>query len=381
MIRTFKYRLHPTKDQIATFENWLGYCYNLYNAALEQRIDARRKGHKTPTLYDQYRQLTELRQSMYEWATPPTLVLRSALDRINKAFKGFFRRCKIKGEKPGFPRFKSKKRYTSFSLGKQSVELQNNKVWIPRLGNVRLNLYRPLGGIIKESIVNHSGGKWWISFACEIGPVPARCSPIGRIGLDLGILSFATLSNGEKIDKPKFLKESEGLLARRQRALSSKQKISKSRQRAKILVAKTYKHIHNQHLDFARKLAKRLFKEYDFIAFENLNIRNMIKNSPSSNISKSIYDASWYQFTQCLKYKAEEAGKWAVGVEPAYTSQICSGCGNIVKKDITEREHLCDHCGLILDRDHNAAINILRLGRSLVKHTKDKKIMAGYKSE
>jgi putative transposase len=357
MIRTYKYPLHPNKREVNTLNVWFRYCCYLYNAALEQRQIYFQHGKKI-TLYDQQVQLTQLCQSDPAWRAIPVWVLRSALDRLDKAFKAFFRRCK-NGEKPGYPRFKSRYRYSSFSIC--TATLDRNRVKIPRLGPVKLNLYRPCSGEIKDVHIRRApSGKWWVSFACNVGEAPVKIStaPKTKIGIDLGLTCLAMRSNGKGIPNPRFYRESQEKLKATQQSLSTKTNGSRSREKARIFVARINERIHNQRLDHARKLAVELYNQYDFIGYENLNVKGMVQHP---TLAKSIHDASWSMIVHCLTFKAEKAGKWAVGVDPRGTSQKCSACNTIVKKALSERVHNCPRCGLVLDRDHNAAINILNL--------------------
>ena len=353
MKRSFKYRLHPNAHQAQILEQWRKQCCSLYNAALEQRITAWRQQGRSVLRYDQHIQLTELRASDPAWSAAPALVQRSALRRVDLAYAAFFRRCK-QGETPGFPRFRSSKRYASFAIGCPAV--RKDRVHVPKLGHVKLNLYRPIIGTIKGVTILRDGtGKWWISFACEVGPAPAKCEVRTRVGIDLGLTTLATLSTGETIDNPRFSKRSADQVARRQRSLARKQKGSRNRDHAKILVAKAHAHVANQRLDHARKATKQIFTRFDEAAYEDLNVCALAR----SKLSKSFADASWGVLLRCLVSKAEEAGKHATPKNPRGTSQRCSGCGENVPKTLSEREHHCPHCGLKIDRDHNAAINVL----------------------
>ena len=355
MFRTFLYPLYPTTAQEAEFERILYGCQQLYNACLEQRIEEYRKRGKSPSRYDQQKDLTNLRKEDAFFGSIGVGVLRSAVSRLDKAYQTFFRRVK-KGETPGFPRFKGKGRYDSFDWPEPVI--RGNQVLVPRLGKIRFNLYRPLKGVPKAAVVERKTGKWFLSVQCDLGPAPTKLAVVDEAkttGIDLGLTTFATLSNGEEIGNPRFLRTSEKKLAERQRKLSRKQRGSKSRQRAKLLVAKMYEHISNSRLDFARKTAKNLFSRFDLVGFEELNIQKMTRES---RLSKSINDVAWGVFTRCLTCKAEEAGKWAAGVNPSGTSQDCSRCGEKVPKDLSQRTHDCPKCGLVLGRDLNAARNV-----------------------
>lgn len=366
MIRTYSYPLKPTRVQEQILNRWLISCQQLYNAALEQRRDAYRKLHKSISLFDQQKQLTELRTET-EWSSIPAEVLRSPLSRLDKAFQAFFRRLKS-GDKPGYPRFKSRDRYDSFSFGTcNPVIVDHSRVKVPLLGYVKFHRYRqlPTNTKIKEVQLKKSRtGCWYVHFVLDLGADPPKVLPKTSVGIDLGLNNYATLSTGEQVPNPRYYRSSEKMLARRQRALARKQRRSSSRNRSRVLVAKAHEHIKNQRKDFIRKTAKELTSKYDFIAHEDLNIKGMVQGK---NFGKSVNDASWNYFIQCLRNKAEEAGSWMIGVNPKNTSQMCSRCNQVVKKSLMERTHSCPVCGLILDRDHNAAINIHTLGLSALE--------------
>ncbi len=373
MFRTFRYPLHPTKAQETVLNEYLYRCQQLYNGALEHRISHYRKFGKskeTPSLYSQYKDLVEIRKDSI-YASVPSVVLRSALKRLDLAYKAFFRRIKSKANSSGFPRFRSVSRYDSFDLLNIPI-IKDSKVNIPRLGYVKFNQYRPIKGVPKDATVKKDPlGKWWITFKCDLGEPPKKItSPVNSIGVDLGLSSFITLSDGTKINNPKYFTGSAVKLADRQRSLSKKTKGSRSRKRAKKLVARTNLHIKNQRLDFVRKLVVNLFSKYDLVAYEDLQIQKMVSGKPSKkgsvNLNKSIHDASWGIFIHALNCKAEEAGKYAVSVNPMNTTSTCSGCSFVIPKKLHERIHECPLCDLQLDRDHNAAINVLRLGLSQV---------------
>jgi putative transposase len=366
MIRTYSYPLRPTKQQAQVLSAWIESCRYLYNVALEQRKDAYRKVRKSVSLYDQFRDLTELRTEP-EWKTISAEVLRSPLTRLDRAFKAFFRRVK-NDENPGYPRFKNKRRYDSFSFGTDNpVVVDKDRVKIPSFGYVKFHRYRKLPAYIKIKEVQIKRSKtdqWYVHFVLDLGEAPKKIIPKTSVGIDLGLTHFATLSNGEQIANPRYYRASERALAKRQRKLARKQRKSNSREKARVLVAKAHERIVNQRKDFTRKTAKELIGRYDLIIHEDLNIKGMVQ---TNNFGKSINDVSWGYFLQCVAYKAEEAGKFVIGVNPIGTSQKCSGCGKIVKKDISERIHNCPFCGLTLDRDHNAALNIKALGLSALE--------------
>ncbi len=365
MIRTFRYPLHPNKSQETTLREYLGFCCLLYNSALQERRDAYKKFKKNISWYDQKKSLTEIRKDP-DYAKTPAWTGQQVLAKLDNAFKAFFRRVKA-GDTPGYPRFKSSKRYDSFDFFPITslTRKEKNRIFITSLGLVKANIYRPLQGIPKKATVKlDSTGKWWVSISCDIGESPPKSEVKTSTGIDLGLTHFATLADGSQIPNPRFFRLTEELLAARQRSLQTKKRGSNNRNRARVLIAKTHKKIQNQRLDFFRKLAVILFNQYDAVAYEDL------KGMTSGYLAKSVYDASWRTFTGILACKAESAGKHAIPVNPRNTSQRCSGCQGMpsVKKDLSVRTHSCPVCGLILDRDHNAAINILELGlSSLVK--------------
>ena len=363
MMRMFKYPLHPTVQQAVELTRWLGVCCDLYNAALQERRDAWRIAGKSITRFDQQHELAELRKSDPAICRVPSEIERSALRRIDLAYQGFFRRCKT-GQKPGHPRFRSRHHYDSFSFPFVSVD--GNRIMISKLGRVRFHRYRPFEGVPKSvTICRDSTGKWSVSIACNVGPAPPKIPVRSAIGIDLGLTTFATLSDGFEVPNPRWLRRGIVVLARRQKTLSRHQRGSATRARARILVARAHARIANQRKDFGRKLACTLFQRYDLIAHEDLEIRRMVGGA----LAKSISDAGWGLFLRALHDKAEKAGRYAVAVDPRGTSQRCSGCSAIVKKTLDDRRHVCT-CGVTLGRDHNAALNILALGRSAVEAEK-----------
>jgi len=355
--RSFKFRLHPNTSQECVLDGWRRQCCSLGNAALEQRIIAWKSQRKSITRFDQTAQLTELRGADPAWAAVPVEVQRSALRRVDLAFQAFFRRCRS-GEVPGFPRFRSHRRYDSFALG--TVKVKKDRVHIPKLGHVKMNLHRPITGTIKNAIVRRDAcGKWWVTIQCDLGPAPPKVAITSSVGIDLGLEALATLSTGEKIENHRFLRRAEAELADRQRQLARAKKGSRNRERARILVAQSHAKIVNQRLDHARKEAKKIVDRFDLIAHEKLNVRGLARGM----FAKSFCDASWGLLLRCLASKAEEAGKHLVPIDPRNTSKLCSRCDEIVDKTLADRTHDCPNCGLMIDRDHNAAINVLARGQ------------------
>jgi putative transposase len=358
MIRTYRYPLKPTRDQVRVLYSWLSYCCDLYNAALEHRIGAWQQSRVSVSYNAQSVELTGLRADDDLAASIPVDVQRSALRRVDRAFQAFFRRVKSGDRRPGFPRFRSRRRYDSFGIGR--VTPDGDRVRVPKLGAVRFHLYRPLVGEVKEVTIRRSCGRWFVCFNCEVGAAPAKRAVRSAIGVDLGLTAFAVTSEGRRYANPRHFKRGEELLAKRQRRLARRRRGSKSRERARLLVAKAHEHVKRQRLDHAWKLAGALVAEHDLIAVEALNIAGLAR----MDLSKSVADAGWRVFLERLALKAECAGVTVVEVDPRGTSQRCSGCSEVVEKRLWDRVHDCPHCGLVLDRDWNAALNILNLGYS-----------------
>lgn len=357
MNRSFKFRLHPNASQERALDGWRRQCCSLGNAALEQRITAWTAQRKSITRFDQTAQLTELRATDPVFAAVPVEVQRSALRRVDLAFQGFFRRCRS-GEKPGFPRFRSQRRYDSFALG--TVRVRKDRVHVPKLGHVKLNLHRPIEGTIKNAVVKRDpSGKWWIAFQCDLGEAPLKVPIRSVVGIDLGLKKLAMLSTGKKIKNPRCFRRSEVKLADRQRTLARKKKGSKNRELARILVAKAHAKIKNQRLDHARKEAKKIVDRYDLVVYEDLNVRALARGL----FSKAFHDAAWGILLRCIASKAEEAGKHERPTEARLSTQLCCRCGGLVRKTLAERTHRCPHCGLTIDRDHNSAIVIRSRGQ------------------
>jgi putative transposase len=379
VVRTFRYPLHPTKAQEAILESWLRACCALYNAALEHRqgawhyekvqrqaaedLGVERRPGKMPSRYDQFVELTTVRASDTVIDSVPVTVLRSALGRLDEAMKSFFRRCKSR-EKPGYPRFRSRHRYDSFGVGRVAIDIDGKRgeVRVPKLGPVRFKAYRPLKGAVRDVTIKRTAKGWQVAIVCDLGAAPEKQAAVrNRVGIDLGLTSFAALSDGTLVENPRHYRRAEERLVTEQQVLSRKRRGSKSRHKQRNVVARAHEHVRNQRLDFHRKLAVLLFARYDLVAYEDLNVRGMVRG----RMAKSIHDAGWAQFIRCLQAKAEEAGRWAVPVDPRGTSQRCSACGCTVSKDLSVRVHACP-CGYVEDRDVNAAKNVLALGRSAV---------------
>jgi len=359
MTKALKYRIYPNKKQEQKLLSDIELCRCLYNVALEQRIISYKQSRKSISCYDQIKQLPELKESFPEYKSVHSQTQQDVLRRLDKSFKAFFGRIK-KGEKAGFPHFKGRDFYNSICYPQSGFKIKGNKLHLSKIGNIKIKLHRFIKGTIKTCLIIKESNQWYACFSSEIENKEIENRPIKTaIGIDLGLASFATLSNGEKIDNPRWFRGSEEKLARQQRRLSRKKKGSNNRTKQKEKLVKIHHKIKNQRKDFSHKLSRRLVNEYDLIAYEDLPVKNMIKNR---YLAKSISDVSWNGFCQMLRYKSAERGAYALPVSPRNTSQICSNCGEIVEKALWTRRHKCNKCGLDMDRDENASLNILRLG-------------------
>jgi putative transposase len=363
MKKTFKYRLLGNNKTFAKAENCLYLCRWLYNTALSQRISIYKQNKGKISCYEQNNQLPELKKTFPEYASISSQSLQDVIERLDKAYKNFFRRVKKGEDKVGFPRFKSKGRYDSFTLKDTGWILNKNYLIIEKIGKFKLRLSRPIEGNIKTITVNkESTGKWYVCFNCDNVPEKKLPESDESIGLDVGIKSYLTDSEGNKVENPKFLKKALSKLRRKQRKLSRAERGSNRRKNTKIQVAKCHEEVRNQRGDFLHKLANDYIKNYDTIYVENLQIENMVKNH---KLARDIDDCSWSKFFGLLSYKAVETGRKLVKVNPRYTSMKCSNCGEINHElKLSDRKWVCISCGALHDRDYNAAKNIKRVGQT-----------------
>ena len=359
MLKVFHYRLYPTKAQKKELNKTLELCRWTYNETLAIRKNAWEYEQKRISYYDSKKMIPIWKKDKPELKEVHSQVLQEVVKRVDLAFQAFFRRVKS-GEKPGYPRFKGYGRYDSITYTQSGFSLDFNMLSLSKIGDIKIKLHRPVEGEIKRlNVRKMPTGKWFASFLVET-ELPLILQKTGlSIGVDVGISSFLTLSDGQHVPNPRFFVNEEKNLAKAQRKLSKAEKGTALRKKALKVVQHVHERITNKRNDFAQKVSLNLVKAYDLITFEDLNIKGMIQNHC---LAKHIADVAWNQLITLTTYKAEWAGKRVELVNPYNTSQMCSGCGQIVQKDLSERTHSCPFCGLIIDRDHNAAINILRLG-------------------
>jgi putative transposase len=292
--------------------------------------------------------------------------LQVVVSDLDKAFQSFFRRIKS-GEKQGYPRFKGRNRFDSFGLKElgNGFKIDGRRLKLSGIGRVAVRWHRKMEGEVKTVRVVRNAGQWFACFACE---VEAQLLPAtGKsIGIDVGISSLLTTSDGDKVENPKWYRVDQAKLRVVQRRVSRRKKGSNRRRKAVVLLQRQHEKTKNRRKDFLNKVVCALIAANDMIAIEDLRIRNMVHNR---HLSKSIMDAGWGYLRQRLEVKAVEAGRQVIAVEPAYTSKSCSDCGTVFEDlKLSDRRVSCD-CGLSLDRDHNAALNILRRGHLLREST------------
>jgi putative transposase len=363
MRKTFKFRIFPTKGQRTKLKATLEGCRRAYNLCLEVRRDAYEQEGRTLSLYDTYRMVKDWRANDPVIGACHTHIVQNTCERVNLAFQAFWRRCKA-GQNPGYPRFKGEGRYDSFTFKdpNRGFSLKGDRTLrLSGIGDVRIKKHRPIEGKIKRLTVHRDGtGCWFACFSVEVEPAPLPESS-DAIGIDVGIEKFAVLSDGTRIENPRFLKQDDGRLRKVQRQLSESPKGSERRRKKRNAFGKVWKKVENRRKDFAHKLSRSIVDAFGIICVEELDIKGMTEDNWRS-LNRNIHDVAWRRFRDYLTYKAEDAGRMLVAVNPKYTSRMCSGCGEMVLKPLDQRIHSCPHCGLEMDRDLNAAINILRRG-------------------
>jgi putative transposase len=359
MRKTFKYRLYPNKQQARLLTQQLEECRWLYNHLLEAHKTAWEQLQEPLRLYDQQATLPALKAERPTLAGVHSQVLQNVAVRIDLAFQAFFRRVKA-GETPGYPRFRGRNRYDSFTFPQVPVgcrlDTEAKRLRIANVGQVKIIHHRPLEGTPKTATIGRSStGKWYVCFACECAdrsPLPATGAVVG---IDVGLKAFATLSTGEEVVNPRFFRQEEHALAKAQRRMGKEEKGTLERAQRRKVVARIHERIAWRRADFAHQHSRRLVNTFDLIAVEDLSVNRMTHHHC---LAKSIHDAAWSQFTSLLSYKAAWAGREYVAVNPAYTSQDCSGCGHRQVLSLSDRSYACSCCGLVLDRDLNASLNI-----------------------
>lgn len=359
MILSYKFRLFTTSAQEAALTEMLGAFCDLYNAALQQRIEACRRRGINLRYGNQAAELKAVRAADERLAGYSFSAEQQVLRRLEKTFSAFFGRLK-RGEKPGFPRFRAKSRFDSaeFRVG-DGLTIRKSKrlgiVGVP--GEIKVKWHRPLPADAKlgAAVISRKAGKWFVCCQIELPDAEPAERPFAPLGIDMGLTSLVALSTGEAVPTPQFTTRAAKALRKAQRAVARKRRNSRRQRKAKLRVARLAAHVANQRRDFSHKLSRRLVDAHSHIAFENLNIRGLA----AGMLAKSVHNAAWNQLVQHVTYKAASAGCVVTLVDPRGTSQTCPECGTIKPKTLAVREHRCA-CGCVLDRDVAAARVVLQ---------------------
>jgi putative transposase len=389
MIRSYKFRLYPTAKQAAALDEQLGAACDLYNAALEQRKWMYRSYGVSVTKYAQYRELTEMRAEvgslpvgMAAWAQ------RSALDRLDKAMQAFFRRCAA-GEAPGFPRFRSRRRYDSLTwpVG-YGAGLRGGRLRLQAVGVLRVRWHRALpdGADIRTITVKRKNGRWYVFFALVL-PDPEQSPTCGHsVGIDCGVTVAFALSTGEHIVGPRAQKTNAARSRRLSRKVDRRRRGSNRQRKARALLARQQEREANRRRDFLHKLSRRLVDENDTIVFEDLNGEGMVRSARGTidnpgvcvarkrGLNRAIRDQGWATLVTLTSYKAEDAGRQVVKVPAFHTSQTCHECGTVDARSRKGQRFHCTACGHEAHADTNAALNILRAGLARQALTQDEEV-------
>jgi putative transposase len=363
--KTFKYRLYSTKRQAALLDQQLAEACRLYNAAVQERRDAWKMRKISISYYQQQNQLRDMRAAG-DLTLANHMSCQDVLRRVDRTFRAFFRRVKA-GQKAGYPRFKAQSRCHGFTFPKygNGCKLRANKrLYIQGVGELKIKLHREFAGEIRTVTLTKTCGKWDVCFSVIV-PSPDPLPETGNAtGIDVGITSFAVLSDGTTIKNPRYYQTAQAKFRRAQRKVSRRKRTSNRRRKAVRELSLLHHHIKNQRRDFHHQVARQLINQYDVLAYENLNITGLAR----SRLAKPIADVGWGNFLTMLSDKAAEAGREIVQVNPNGTSQRCI-CGAPVPKKWRDRWHHCPICKLSVPRDHASALEILRLGLSLREAT------------
>ena len=364
--KSFKYRIYPTDEQITLLSKTFGCTRYVYNHFLEFKKTEYEDSKKDYGAYDLIKLIVPLKEELDWLKEPDSCALQNSIKDLDRAFKNFFKGA-------GYPKFKSKHKSkasyrTSFS--NNNIKLLDSSIKLPKLGKVKIKdrTYRPkTGRILNATVFKTKTGKYFVS-VCFTDVVVDSLPKTGRnIGLDLGISKFITTSDMYEVLNPKYLETEMAKLKKLHKSLSRKSNDSKNSEKARLKLAKCYEKVTNQRKDFLHKLSRMLVEEYDLIVIEDLKVSNMIKNH---SLAQSISSASWYTFTEMLKYKSEWYGKRVVKVDTFFpSSQLCNSCGykNKEVKNLNIRDWECPICGSHNHRDLNAAKNILQKGLEILE--------------
>ena len=361
MIVSYKYRAYPDATTETRLNSALDTCRWLYNKLLEECNTAREHGF-TPTMREMQARIVTLKEEN------PFLkgVYSKVLQMVNYTLWSniaALSQTEKRGRKIGKLRFKSASRYRTLNYNQSGfkIDREHSAVTFSKIGTIPFTMHRPYSGVVKGVLITRSGDNWYVIIQAEQDVSEPKKE--GRsVGIDVGLDSFAVDSDGRVIENPRFYEHSRDRIKKLQQSVARKQRFSKNWKKAKGKLEKAYDHITNQKNDFLHKLSRRYVDTYATICVEDLNIKYLKENGKSRGLRRSIHSASWGRFYSYLSYKAESAGTELVKVDPRDTTQMCSNCGSIVKKTLSERVHECPYCGFVADRDYNAAVNIHRGG-------------------
>ena len=345
MLKAYRYKLEPNKSQRYALARTLDVCRELYNDCLDQRK------LQPISRYEQSKQLTQLKAEFPVYKNVYSQVLQNVLDRLDKACKSFFR------SGFGFPRFKGASRFNSFTYPQSGFSLGRRQLSLAKIGNVKVRLSRPLpdGAVVKTCTMKRSVNGWFATLVFEHQPVPLPANDLA-VGIDVGVTTFAKFTDGTEIQNPRIYQNTQAELRRAQRRLARRKKGSNRRRRAVMLLEKVHQRIAHRRSDFLHKHSTAVIQKYGTVKVEALNVSAMSRG----NLAKQILDCSWAEWFRQLRYKAEEAGRRFVAVDPKYTSQTCSQCGfKHPDNRKTQADFACLSCGHQDHADHNAAVNIL----------------------
>ena len=360
MLKAYKYRLYPNKEQEIYLQKTFGCTRFIYNQMLADRIKSYNENKNSDIKKIKYPTPAQYKKE-FEWLKEvDSLALANAQQNLEKAYKNFFR-----NKSAGFPKFKSKKNNNkSYTTNNQNgtIYIENNKIKLPKLKSmIKIKLHRKFTGTIKSCTISQKpSGKYFISILVDTENklLPKNNN---KVGIDLGIKEFAITSDGEFFNNPKWLRKSLKKLNKLQKDLSRKKKGSNNRNKQRIKVAKLHEKITNQRQDFLHKLSHYIINENQVIVIEDLKVSNMLKNH---RLAQAISEASWFEFRRQLEYKSKWYGRKLIIAPSNYaSSQLCSHCGNKSSqtKDLSCRTYKCPVCGMIMDRDLNASKNLLKL--------------------
>jgi putative transposase len=353
---TFKYRLYPSKAQAKNLSLVLEVARQFNNMCVGERKWAYALEGRSVSKYDQLAQVKHYKET-FPQARLHSHILQVVAADVDGAFAAFFRRVKA-GEKPGYPRFKGRNHFHSIGFKEygNGFRLDGRRLKVYGVGRIPIRWHRPVEGEIKTVRLLHKAGRWYACFSCEVPEAEPLAKTGKAVGLDMGVSAMYTSSDGGKAYNPAYYRQSQRQLRKAQRTLARKQRGSNNRRKALARIQRLQEHTANQRRDYAHKLARRLVNSYDLIGLEDLQIANLVRNR---RLSKSILDSGWGLFRQLLTDKAERAGREVVLVNPAYTSSHCMSCGRPFPDfNLSVRWVECA-CGLSLDRDHHAALQVL----------------------